>query len=84
MYLLGVTAFLFILLVMPESPKWLLINGRANEAREQFKTIARFNGVPFTIPEDAIFIEQAISGNIPAVNIDVFNNSVAIVAELMG
>jgi hypothetical protein len=49
MYLCGLAAFLFVLAVMPESPKWLLINGRPKEALEQFKTIAQINGVPYTI-----------------------------------
>jgi hypothetical protein len=56
-FILSILSFIGILIVMPESPKWLLINGKQKEAHESLKAIAATNDVPYTIPSDAVFIE---------------------------
>jgi hypothetical protein len=47
---------------MPESPKWLLITGRVDQAITEFNYIAKVNGSPNRIPETAQFIEAALCG----------------------
>lgn len=66
MYGLSIIAFACIFFVLPESPKFLLINGRANDAHDSLRSIARINGVSYFIPHDAIFIESALAGHLPA------------------
>lgn len=51
MYLLGLVAFA-ITFMLPEAPRWLLVNGRTTDALEQFKAIAEANGVEYTISSD--------------------------------
>ena len=48
----GICAF-----VLPESPGWLLINGRKKEAIEAFNFIGRINGAKKIIPVTAHFCE---------------------------
>lgn len=64
MYCVGWLSFFSILINLPESPKWFLINGRNAEAHENFEYIAKVNGLPCTIPTDAQFIESALAGHI--------------------
>lgn len=66
MYVLSIIAFAVICFVLPESPKFLLINNRASEAHESLRTIARINGANYSIPPDAVFIEQDLAGHLPA------------------
>jgi len=55
---LGVLAYVFILLAMPESPRWHLIKGNKEEAIDSLNQIAHFNGSLNRIPFDARFIED--------------------------
>ena len=48
---------LLLAFVCPESPRWLLYNGRQAEAIEALNYMARFNGSSENIPEDAVFQE---------------------------
>ena len=57
MYLLGVISWFIILLMIPEAPRWLLINGRTKDALTSFEHISSLNAVEFTISPDAVFIE---------------------------
>jgi MFS family permease len=82
-YSLAIASFMVIWRVIPESPKWLLINGRTMEAHQKFRTIAALNGVKCGIPEDAVFVEQAIAGQLPPEEIDVFNVSISRVNEML-
>lgn len=71
-YIIGITGFLFIVLLCPESPKWLLLKGRQKEAIRALNYIARFNMSPNRISEDAEFIEAAVAQNLQ--NTDNFNH----------
>ena len=42
---LSIISYVVCLLIIPESPSWLLINGRTQEAIAVFNYIGRFNGV---------------------------------------
>ena len=77
-YCVGIIAFFSMLTFVPESPKWLIINGRNVEAHHQFEYISKFNKVPCGIPRDAVFIESALAGHIiPHVEAGDFNMSVS-------
>jgi hypothetical protein len=54
---LGLIALLFMLVVVPDNTKWLLIEGRREEAISAFNKIAKINGSNFRIESDAIFVE---------------------------
>lgn len=43
MYLVAMVAFVVIFITLPESPRWLLINGHREEAVTTFKYIADYN-----------------------------------------
>ena len=55
--------YICMLLFMPESPKWLLINGHTDRAIAEFNYIAKVNGSSNRIPETAQFIEAALAGH---------------------
>lgn len=58
MTLLGGVAHCFMLACAPESPKWLLAQGRRQEAIAAFNHIARWNRSTKLIPQDATFVEM--------------------------
>lgn len=53
-----------ISLICPDSPKWLLLQGRTKEAIDALNYIAWFNRSPNRISPDTMFIEAAIAGNL--------------------
>lgn len=58
MTLLGTISYTVIMLTVPESPRWLLLNGKKQEAINAFNKICRINGCLDFIPENAEFIES--------------------------
>lgn len=42
----------------PESPRWLLVNGRSKEAIVELNKFASINGSKTTIPSHAVFVED--------------------------
>ena len=53
----------FLLRFLPESVRWLLLNNKVNEAKEQLARVAKFNRKPF--PDDDLKIPDEIkTGNI--------------------
>lgn len=54
---LGALSLAFMVLVSPNSPKWLLAKGRKEEAIAAFNQIAKFNGSANRIPAEALFVE---------------------------
>lgn len=50
-------ALLILMFVIPNSPKWLLIQGKKSEAIEALNKIAAINGSANRIPIDAEFVE---------------------------
>ena len=58
-YVLLLSYFSFVLTFLcPESPRWLLVNGRTKEAIEVLNYIARWNGNLQRIADDAQFVED--------------------------
>ena len=55
MTVLSTIAFIITSTLLPESPEWLLLNGRTKEAIAAFNLIGRVNGVKKRIPETAVF-----------------------------
>ena len=47
----------FLAFICPESPRWLLYNGRQDDAIEALNYMAKFNGSSVRIAKDAIFQE---------------------------
>ena len=47
--------------ICPESPRWLLVNGRTKDAIEVLNYMARCNGNSQRIPNDAQFVEDPSS-----------------------
>ena len=46
------------MLICPESPRWLLVNGRSGEAISVLNHMAKINGASKLIPYDAQFVED--------------------------
>lgn len=64
---LGVLAYMLIVLVVLESPKWLLVNGNTQLAIQSLNKIARINGSKKRISKHAQFIEGIIAKSYAAV-----------------
>jgi hypothetical protein len=63
MTVLGAAALLFMILVSPENPKWLLSKGKHMEAINALNKIAQLNGSKNRIEADAIFVEYEECGD---------------------
>jgi hypothetical protein len=46
---------IYIIIIMPESPKFLYMNGKFEESRENLKIIAKFNGAFIDIDKGHIY-----------------------------
>jgi hypothetical protein len=55
MLMLGTVSLLFMLFCAVESPKWLLVQGRREDAIREFNRVALINHCEITIPDDALF-----------------------------
>ena len=60
---LGVLSYVTLMVWVPDSPKWLLLNGRKKEAIAAFNTMAIVNRCKERIPEDANFVESNFARN---------------------
>jgi len=56
--LVGLATWFVIYNLMPESPNWLMMNHRREEAIASLNLIAEMNGVEERIPENATFKEM--------------------------
>lgn len=63
---LGALSMLFMMVLAPESPKWLILQGRKKEAISAFNNIAKLNGSKERIEDDAIFEEE----NLPRIGLN--------------
>jgi phage shock protein PspC (stress-responsive transcriptional regulator) len=68
MWTIGILAYIAMYFLMPESPRWLLINGRKLEALEKYEYIADFNKTEFLIPLTANFQESQLSREMKPTN----------------
>jgi len=59
MTVLSTLALLYALIFIPESPHWLLAQGRVSETIDAFNSMAKFNGVNARIPKGSTFMETA-------------------------
>jgi len=57
MNVLSTVGMLFALVFIPESPHWLISQGRVEDAIDAFNKIAKLNGVSTLIPAGATFQE---------------------------
>jgi len=57
---LGSFSFVLTMAIVPESPKWLLIQGKREEAIKALNWIGRINGTKTPISESATFVESDI------------------------
>ena len=76
MFGIAVCAYILITLVCPESPKWLLLQGRTPEAIKVLNYIAVINRSKNRISADTEFVEAAIAQNIEGKKDHPMNQSV--------
>ena len=63
--------YFFVLYVSAESPRWLLLHGRAREAVNVLNYIAWFNGVERRVSWDVTFIEAVeCDSSVPPIPLD--------------
>jgi hypothetical protein len=60
MTIIGTISYFILVLVIPESPRWLLVQGREQDAIKAFNTIAKLNFSKNRIPLQAQFAETLI------------------------
>ena len=58
---LGLTCFIIQIILIPESPKFLLINGRKKEAITALNRIGQLNRSNFEFDENDHFIEEELA-----------------------
>jgi len=56
---IGILSLFSMMLLLPESPKWLSLNGKREKAIDSFQYIANFNHSPTSIAKCDKFDEQA-------------------------
>ena len=66
MTVLNTVSLVFAYLFIPESPSWLLAQGRVAEAINSFNAIGKINGVKSLIPSTALFKEASSEKQTPA------------------
>ena len=62
--IIGIVSFLLITFLCPESPKWLLLQGKTKEAINVLNKIAMFNRSKERISPNTKFVEAMISDNL--------------------
>jgi hypothetical protein len=62
MTVLATFSFMLTMAIVPESPKWLLINGRREDAIKALNWIGKINGSKTPISDDAVFVESNTVG----------------------
>jgi len=68
--LVGTAALIIVVFAMPESPRWLLLNGKTKEAIKNLNYIAWFNSSTQRIPENAQFVEDLNAQDIVVENLE--------------
>jgi len=68
--LVGTAALVLTVIAMPESPRWLLLNGKKEQAIKNLNYIAWFNGTKHRIPETAQFVEDLNEQNVVVENLE--------------
>ena len=63
-FILGTIAYLILIFFCPESPKWLLLQDRREDAIKALNFIAIINRSPNRISPDTKFPEAFIAGNL--------------------
>jgi|Transcript_9071 hypothetical protein len=63
-FAMSVLGYAIPTLLNPESPRWLLLQGRQAEAIDAFNRIAKINRSHNRIESDATFVEAVIAGSL--------------------